>query len=281
VSKHHRVGQYRECVGGRWAGDGDTFPCVWRYRHMPACEDLREQARTIIGRDANAELEDDLRAAHDCPGCLPREATEGWLCETCDRYLRQWLGGGENSLSGARSWLLSNVGPLRSTAIRDDWQQRSDKDALPSAVGERGFDLLDCVKVLEDRVYVAEERLRVALGNRDLADVGPWDFDRSMALLRRHVLKMEDDPLLVGEVFRKFQDSMIDAHARAPWRKMATKIRGSDGPIACPHCERKTLMQYSGDDFVTCTTCHCVVSDKRFGVWTEMLEDENRKAAEG
>lgn len=251
MSKHHRASEHRTCVGGRWAGDAETHPCVIRFQHKPDCDD-RDQ----------------------CPGCLPREAVEGWLCETCDRYLRQWLGDGAvSSLPWVYDWLGREVGTLRSTAIRDDWQRPSDKDSLPSVIGDRGHDLIDCRQLMADRVYIAEERVRQSLGQH-LGDAGPWSFADGVAFLRRHTIKIEDNPMLVGELYRKVQDSMVEAHALAPWRKTATTVRGQDGPIACPHCERKTLRRFGGDDFVTCVTCHATVHEKRFGIWTEMLEQE-------
>ena len=122
-------------------------------------------------------------------------------------------------------------------------------------------------------MYIAEERLRQSLGQH-LSEAGPYSFADGVAFLRRNLITIEDDSLLVGELYRKLQDSMVQAHALAPWRKMATKVRGNEGPIPCPHCERKTLMQFGGESFVTCTSCHATVSDQRFQIWTVMLEQE-------
>lgn len=249
MSRHHRT-EVRYCVGGKWAGpDADsTFPCLVRFQHLADCAD----------RD-------------DCPGCLPREADSGWLCEHCHRFIQQWLSDGQNGLVAAYHWLGDQMVPLR-TNYPQERRRGGDR-------ADRAEALMSVRSLIVDRVYIAEERARMALAGRlvdepAIADLGPFDLDRGVRFLRRHLIKIEDDPLLIAELFRKAQDSMIEAHAIAPWRRMATKVRGAEGPIACPHCERKSLMQFGGDDFVCCQSCGVTISDERFGIWTVMLEGE-------
>ena len=250
MSKHH-VGQVRYCVGGRWAGSGQdpVFPCLERHQHETDCED----------RD-------------NCPGCLPRLADNGWLCGTHHRYLAQWLGADEeNGLVRVRAWLLANLAGMGSSEIKDNADQRAAAiNELPSAMRE---DIFDCVRLIDDRVFIGEERARQAGVGSPLIEAGPWSFESGVEFLRSRLVPIEDDALLVGELFRHLQDSMVQAHVLAPWRRKATKVRADDGPIPCPHCEHKTLMQFGGDDFVTCTWCGNTITDERFGIWTRMLEE--------
>lgn len=248
----------RYCLGGRWAGSESdaTIPCVIRFQHTTDCED----------RDK-------------CTGCLPRLATDGYLCATCHRYLAQWLAApdkngkpAENSLMFAHGWLQSNTARSTSSAAREDWQRTGggDDDGPPLVIRTAVF---DCLRLMEERVYIAEERLLQAQKVAQ-ADLGVWDFGEAVARLRNSIVKIEDDPMLVGEAFRKFQDTMIVAHGLAPWRGQVTRVRGGDGPIPCPHCERKTLSYFAGDAWVTCTSCSSTLDRKWFDHWAAMLEGE-------
>ena len=254
----------RYCVGGRWAGSdsAETIPCVNRYRHGEDCPDRTTE-----------EVK--------CSGCEPRHATDGYLCGTCHRYLAQWLAApikgepAENSLLFVHSWLKSQVRREGSTAAKEDWQRGgSSDDGQPSVIREAVF---DCIRLMEDRVFIGEERLLQSQGVV-MADFGAFDFTEGVARLRNAILKIEDDPLLVGELFRKLQDTMITAHGLAPWRATAHVIRGTDGPIPCPHCERKALTLFGGDSWVTCRSCHATIDRGWFDHWSAMLESGRETA---
>lgn len=277
MTKHHRTERHH-CVGGRWAGpDAETtVPCVVRYQHRADCEELRAKVREMLAKDVKpdevlAQAAPDLREAHACPGCLPREATSGYLCDTCHTHLEEWLGDGPNGIAAVHVWLGANLTPTSSSAAREDWERSGTSEDLPAAIRPAIF---DCRRLLEDRVYIAEERARSAGIGEPLSEVGLFDFGRGCAYLRRYILKIEEDALLVGELYRKLQASMIEAHGLAPWRATATKVRDKDGPIACPECERKSLMQFGGSDYVKCTSCGAAIDNKRFGIWTEMIEQQ-------
>lgn len=276
-----RANEIRYCVGGRWAGNAETVdPCVIFYQHREECENLRTEARVLVSYAGatEADLTPEQAKAHHCRGCLPREAVSGWLCEHCHRHLAQWLANGEtNSLLFAWRWLRTQYAPVQSSAGRQDWERSGSRDDLPSALREA---VLDCRRLMEDRVYIAEERAWQTLTpEQPMADLPPFDLVEGVAFLRNHMLGIEDHRDLVGPLFVRVQDSMVDAHRLAPWRATATKIRGEDGPIPCPHCERKTLSIFGGDAFVTCRSCHSTIHDGRFGIWTEMLEGERREGA--
>lgn len=99
-----------------------------------------------------------------------------------------------------------------------------------------------------------------------------------MARLRNAIIKIEDDPLLVGELFRRVAGH--DGHRAWP------------GPVACdgtrdpraatadtlPHCERKALTLFGGDGWVTCRACHATIDRGWFDHWSAMLESERGSA---
>lgn len=263
----------RYCVGGRWAGpDADTtLTCCLRGRHAEDCQHARTEAQKLMNLQnwTPESFSPEQRAVMECRGCLPRFATEGHLCGTCHRYLEQWLGNGTpNSILWVHGHLTSELARRGSSAAREDWQ-RGSADGVASVIREGIF---DCRRLIEDRVYIAEERLRQAL-HKPLADAGPFVLAESVAFLRNHILRIEDDPLLVAELYRKMQDSMVTAHSLAPWRATATKVRSTDGPIPCPHCERKSLVMFGGDSFITCRFCGTTIHRERFDQWTALIEE--------
>lgn len=233
----------RYCVGGK-----PDRPCTAFGYHLEDCDDER------------------------CKGCAPKLATQGHLCDTCDTYLRQWLDATStdeyqpNSILWVHWWL-----GLAQTAriARSPWGDkiRSGKDDLPSPLSEA---ILDCRQLLEDRIYIAEERLRQHLGQR-LSEMPTFRMADSVAYLSRMVLRIEDDPDLCRHVYERLQDSMINAHLLAPWRATAQRIDG----IACPHCQRVALRIFGGDDFATCTSCGNTVVSRRFDQWVALLHHES------
>lgn len=205
-----------------------------------------------------------------CRGCAPRHATEGHLCATCDTYLRQWLDVTQplkmHSLLWVHDWLGLSQSLRGSRAPRWDFGRGQSGDRLlPSPLNEA---ILDCRRLLEDRVYIAEERVREVFDGTPA--VGRFDFTESVAFLASRILRIEDDADLCRHVYERFQDSMVTAHQLAPWRPVAERLSG----IPCPHCERVSLVIEGGEDFATCRTCRCTVVSKRFDQWVAMLDHE-------
>lgn len=272
----------RYCVGGRWAGNAEhTDPCTTRFQHLAECDEMRTAGRIALAPAGATQdvLDPGQKLALNCRGCLPREAESGWLCEHCHRYLDQWLADGkENSLLYAWRYLRTRYAPVQSSSAHQDWERSGTREDLPSALREA---VLDCRRLMEDRVFIGEERARQVLtlpAEKPIADLPPFSMAEGVAFLRNHLLRIEDNRDLVAWLFVRVQDSMVDAHRLAPWRATATKVRGADGPIPCPHCERKTLMMYGGDSFVTCASCHMTIHRERFDQWSAMIESEREEA---
>lgn len=255
----------RYCVGGPW-----ERICTQFGQHGDDCPDA-------------AKTPDQPRT---CRGCYPRLATQGHLCDTCDTYLRQWLDVTSHTprtpdgkpatrshvpdckradcpgcewRTGSVLWVHWWLGLAQSARITraPRWDTgRGEKDDLPSPLSEA---ILDCRSLLVDRVYIAEERLRGRAG----------EFQRGVEHLARSVLRIEDDPDLCHHVYERLQDSVTTAHRLAPWRAQAERLQG----IACPHCERMSLVIEGGEDFATCRSCRCTVVSRRFDQWVAMLTE--------
>lgn len=246
----HRANEIRWCVGGRYGR-----ACTSYGRHIQGCPDEGKPD----GREST------------CTGCEPRQATDGHLCRTCDTYLRQWLdvttSDGEprtNSLLWVHHWLGLSQSARITRAPRWDPGRGGASTDLPSPLSEA---VLDCRRLIEDRVYIAEERARSVFDGRPLADTAPFRFDEGVSYLAGKLLRIEDDHDMVTWLYEKLQDSMVTAHMLAPWRAQPTLLAG----ITCPNCERMSLWIEGGDEHATCRTCHNTVVSKRFDQWVAML----------
>lgn len=240
--------EIRYCVGGPM-----DRPCVSFGRHAEGCP--------------NEGIPDDQ--PKPCRGCAPRLATEGFLCGTCDTHLRQWLDVTErdgepkmNSILWVHWWLGQSQSMRTSRAPRWDFGRGGGDKLLPSPLSEAIF---DCRRLLEDRVYIAEERCRETFDGT--AAVGRFTFADGVAFLASRILRIEDDADLCRHVWERLQDSMVTAVQLAPWRPVAERLSG----IPCPHCERASLVIEGGNDFATCRTCGNTVVSKRFDQWVALL----------
>lgn len=241
-----RTTAIRYCVGGPI-----DRPCLSFGAHAEGCE------------------------SDQCRGCQPRQATQGYLCDSCDTYLRQWLDCTSRDEYRPNSvlwvhWWLGLAQSVRSQRSRWTDRVQSSRDDLPSPLSEA---ILDCRRLLDDRLYIAEERLREVLGQSP-ESMPPYRTDTTTAFLSRHVIQIEDDPDLCRLVWDRLQDSMVTAHRLAPWRAAVERLHG----IPCPRCERATLAIYGGDDFATCQTCRSVTASRRFDQWVAMLDHEGASA---
>lgn len=81
---------------------------------------------------------------------------------------------------------------------------------------------------------------------------------------------------VVGDEMEAFGEIMSRCHALAPWREAATRLPG----IPCPSCSRASLMRFSGDEDVQCTTPYCreLIPPGRYAIWVRMLADERMGA---
>lgn len=254
--------------------------CLIRRRHLPTCPaddhtdgawlpaDLDDtQIEQLSDGDNPAGRRDywigpygGLEVWHPCPGCRPRDARHGVLCETCHNRIVGWLSG-PHSLVWAYSWLTANLTPSVTGRTRQDWQRPGSDDGPAAPIR---VTILDLRTLLSDRVYIAEERTREVF---DRPDIGTFDLAKGCAFLHAWLTKIETDPDMTVWLYDKFDETMRDVANLVPWRDRPRKIIG----VPCPECETEALADHGGDDDVTCRSCSAVISRARYDTWTRML----------
>jgi hypothetical protein len=199
----------------------------------------------------------------DCPGCLPRQAHNGALCEPCHNRIAGWLGG-QRGLVWAYGWLGENLPRGGTSAARQDWQRPGGKDGPPLPIREAVHDLR---VLLSDRVFIAEERVREEF-DRPTRDL----FNLALAcnFLAAWLTKIEENGALVVWMWDKFDEVMRDLSNTVPWSDRPRLISG----VACPHCETESLARYPGEEDITCRNCWAMIPKERYEIWTRMLAGE-------
>lgn len=66
----------------------------------------------------------------------------------------------------------------------------------------------------------------------------------------------------VDELYREVIDLRRRAAQIAPWQRHAHHL-----PTPCPACGERTLVLYGGDSAITCTECHELIPEDRYGLW--------------
>lgn len=223
-----------------------------------------------------------------CPGCQPREATNGLVCEQCHIRLAQWLGP-KNGLSWAYYWLGQNLAPGQTSAARQDWQ-RGSSSAASAALA---IDVHDLRQEIAEEVARYLARLcttfnlhgpdwfhgRVAAAqHRGYGDAGEegwqsWlpqnsvEVSSACRYLATWLDRVAGDADLVTALYEACGQVMRRTATVAPWRGKAKALHG----IPCPECEHDALMIDDGDEHVTCRRCNGVITRKRYDIWSEMF----------
>lgn len=126
------------------------------------------------------------------------------------------------------------------------------------------LDLLDEIDVLLDRYG----GLRIDnLICRPSQEFSVWRSGRP----RKEWLDGVDQALAIRAVWRK-ADGVIKVSKPRTWRQWIT---------LCPKCRRRTLGQFSEDDFVTCSSCGGVMSVKECKRVTLIQADQEKKEKKG
>jgi len=92
--------------------------------------------------------------------------------------------------------------------------------------------------------------------------------------LSAQIERLESHPA-IGDLWGELGEVMSQAHALAPWREEAARLKG----IACPECHAYTLARFGGDEHVTCTRCNVHLPPKRYAIWIRELIDRRGQPA--
>lgn len=233
---------------------------VWN-RHLSACEDRDE-----------------------CRGCQPRTAEFGNLCYGCHKRLTNLLGvaGGQSLLLHA---MAGDRGEVELTAmttakIRTMWRTDTTESfstlyakaivASHEASEPIRLACIDSAREIEDRLSLWTVHL---VGDHRLNDPEADVLALGVFLRRPDVLPLLESRASIGDEVEEFMSVMSQAHSLAPWREQVARLRG----IPCPECHTTTLVMFGGESDVTCLRCKATMDEHRYGIWTRVLADEQRR----
>lgn len=241
-------------------------------QHMPCARGCTVWARHL------SECED----GDQCRGCQPRSAEFGNLCFGCHKRLLNLL-----AVAGGQSLLLhamaGDQGEVELTAmttakIRTMWRTDSSesfstlyaKAVVASHEASEPIRLacIDSAREIEDRLSLWTVHL---VNDHQIADPEA-DVLVMGAFLERHVANLEHRAG-IGDELEEFMAVMSQAHSLAPWREQVARLRG----IPCPECHTTTLVMFGGESDVTCLRCKATMDEHRYGTWTRVLADEQRR----
>jgi hypothetical protein len=206
-----------------------------------------------INRQHLADCEGD-----PCRGCVPRLAEHGLLCWPDHRHLERML----KEAPTVYDWLGTHLPAGSGSALRE-WKQHHKIDGSPPPLNVHIFDVRQRMAdeyaawvdlVCEQRGTRGPDRHSV---KADAAYLGSWLY------------RIEDDEW-IGDMWTELADTMRDAHALAPWRPEAKRIKG----IPCPRCETCSLILFGGETDVQCLGCGEVLPPERYEIWTKIAAEE-------
>lgn len=198
---------------------------------------------------------------HDaCRGCLPQRATHGNLCDTCHRRLQLMI----HDAPTVIRWLTGNMAAGEgSSRAKEDFEQVRSEGDVPAPIK---VDLLDLRDLLRDRLTLW---------------VDDWCEFKGLTGPVRHTPEVDSKYLLtwlpgickldwICDWWTEMADTMIEAHALAPWRPAMRRIRG----VPCPGCAENNLAIYGGESDITCLSCRIMMTEDRFELWERVLKSD-------
>lgn len=200
----------------------------------------------------------------NCRGCLPRKAEHGRLCWPCHRRLQLML----HDAPTVHDWLTANLPAGEGAAPMGDYIRGNKADGSPAPLKVAIFDarqqladqLVSWVDLLcEERTLTGPKRHSVLADAKFLMtwlgeiEKGEW----------------------VADFWDELADTMIDAHALAPWRPEVRRQQG----IPCPDCEEHALVIFGGEEDVSCVRCRTMMTPQQYNLWRRILQDEAEKVS--
>lgn len=216
--------------------------CALRRRHLTDCDGTTDDT---------------------CRGCLPRRAEYGRLCWPCHRRFELML----HDAPIAYRWLTGSMSKT-SGGIDPNGRVTGGGDEAPAPLN---VDILDVRDLLADRLAcwvddLAEDRNLTGPDTHTVAADAKW-----LRMWLTTVERLE----WVDDWFDELAETLVSAHALAPWRPHGPKrVSG----IPCPECAEVNLMIYAGESDVTCRSCGMIILEKHFALWEQIIADEQEAA---
>lgn len=189
-----------------------------------------------------------------CAGCLPRRATYGHLCHTCHRRFELML----TDAPIVDNWLTGNLAG-GSTGGESERVTGSKEMPLPIKVG-----IYDERQAIRDTLAVTADDVAEQLGVK-----GPLahsvEADARFLLTWLTSVERLD---VIGDWWEELAEHTSNAHALAPWRPAMRRIKD----VTCPRCKETNLAIFGGESDITCLSCRCMMTEKDFEMWQEILK---------
>jgi hypothetical protein len=241
-----------------------------------------------------------------CPGCKPRDATHGTVCDQCHHRLVEWL----TNAPALFEWLTANLPPGNAAGAKRDWQRPATPDGPPAPIRVQVLDvrnlLADRLIELEDSVrdvfnltprqgaggptrtrassthgpssppnasaeHLTRERSPVSSNpNSEITTMASSQFRGRCRFLLEWLPRVEQDSDEIRHQFDLLEDVYRRARTLVPWEDRPRRVVG----ISCPECDRNTLEVKPGQEDVTCRTCRAVIDRHRYEIWVRILADD-------
>jgi hypothetical protein len=200
----------------------------------------------------------------ECRGCLPRRATNGLLCDPCYRRLQLML----TDAPVVYRWLTGNMSSGTGAARPHEDYERGGTPEMPAPIK---------VQVLDLRDLFADQLTEW---------VDEWCEKHGLTGPPRHSVGADSAFLLtwlpgiarldwIGDWFETVAQTLIDAHALAPWRPAVRRIPR----VPCPGCGETNLVIYGGESDITCQSCKIMMTEDRFDQWQLVLKADEAQAS--
>jgi hypothetical protein len=239
---------------------------------------------------------------HHCPGCKPRDATHGTVCDQCHLRLTGWLTG-SRSIAWAYDWVAADLEPRQTAAGKITGSK-----APPAAMALAIYDLrqeiaatlgswlgmvcgafaLNGPEWWRRRITEAEKRAQrppkpPGVSSIDWAEQHPrlndwraWlpqnevEIGGACKYLATWLDRIEEVPDLVASIYDTAHTLMGRIAKIAPWQAKARNLPG----IPCPSCNREALAIFEGSDEVECRRCNEIIPQERYDIWSVIAEGE-------
>lgn len=195
-------------------------------------------------------------AGESCEGCLPRRADYGRLCHTCHRRFELML----TDFPIVYRWLTGNMSGGNPAALDAD-RVSGGGDEAPAPIKAAIFDIRE---LLADRLALTSDHVAELLGITPPSRHSVSADAKFMLTWLTSIERLE----FIGDWWEEFAETMIDAHALAPWRPAVRRIPRTP----CPRCAETNLVIYGGETDVTCQSCKGMMTENEFWIWENVLQ---------
>ena len=197
-----------------------------------------------------------------CSGCLPRRAEYGLLCWPCHRRYELML----HDAPTVYRWLTGNMATGQGAATEGDHVTASKELPLPIKAA-----VYDIRELMADQFAATVDHLVELLG---VTGPGRHSVERDVRFMQTWLGSVERQDF-IADWWEELADTMVQAHALAPWRPAMRRVAG----VPCPRCEESNLAIFGGESDITCLSCRAMMTEDQFELWQNVLQIADTSAS--